>query len=51
MLDPQTESLLAQFAALQAPADTPEIKPLPAPPEQVRTLLGPTNEEHSADAL
>lgn len=51
MLDPQTESLLAQFAALQAPADTPEIKPLPVPPEQVRTLLGPTEYEHQSEAI
>lgn len=51
MFDPQTESLLAQFAALQAPADTPEIKPLPLPPEQVRVLLGPTEQENSADAI
>lgn len=51
MLDPQTESLLAQFAALQAPSSLSQIKPLPLPPEQVRVLLGPTEQENSADAI
>lgn len=49
MLDPQTESLLAQFAALQAPSSPPQIKPFP--PEKVRAELGPTDDEHQSEAI